>query len=321
MRKIGKIFYFIFVSLLVISCNQNKTISLIEIKKLDYPSASAVEYYNGKLYIIGDDAANLLILDINLNIVDSIPLDFKIGDSIPIISYQGKRIPKSIKPDLEASALNGDDLFLFGSGSLSPYRNSGLQYNLKEKKYTVINLEPLYSKAKDSGIEQINIEGACFISDKLILVNRGNKSYPNNHLIITSENSLLNDSYQQLSIIPFESQKDTASFKGISGLCYSKENDQLIMTVSTEDTRSVHEDGTIGKSFLWIIDHISGKLGLKTIKPDKIIDLEEIDPRFKGQKIESATIIEETKDLMRLVLVADNDDGSSTVFKMSTERK
>jgi hypothetical protein len=125
------------------------------------------------------------------------------------------------------------------------------------------------------------------------------------------------DSSFQVSIIPFEIQKDTASFKGISGLCYVKERDQLIMTVSTEDTINSYTDGTNGKSYLWIINNFSNKLNSKTIGADKIIDIEEIDPRFKNQKIESATAIRETSKLITIVLVADNDDGSSTVFKMS----
>jgi len=149
----------------------------VQIKKLDYPSASGIEFYDGKLYVIGDDATNLLVLDSNLNIVDS----------IPIIDYPGRRIPKDIKPDIEAVALRDDNLFVFGSGSLSPYRNSGWKLNLKEiERYSYsLDLEPLYSKVKGWGIDQINIEGACFIKEQLILVNRGNKGYPANHLIIT----------------------------------------------------------------------------------------------------------------------------------------
>jgi len=284
--------------------------SNVQIKKLDYPSASAIEYFDEKLYVVGDDATNLLVLDTSLNIIDSIPL----------LSYPGKRIPKDTKPDLEASALNADNLFLFGSGSLSPYRNFAWRHNLKTKDNDSINLEPLFLKVKDLGIEQINIEGACFVSGKLILVNRGNKGYPHNHFIITDEKSWTSDSSFQISIANFEDQKDTASFKGISGLCYAKESDQLIMTVSTEDTRNSYEDGTIGKSYLWIINNISNKLDNKTLGPDKIIDLEEIDPRFKKQKIESATVISETKELINLVLVVDNDDGSSTIFRFSLEK-
>jgi hypothetical protein len=305
MRNIGNFFYWIFNLVFLVSCNQNKLDPSVQIIKLDYPSASAIEYHDGKLYVMGDDAPNMIVVDTGLNVIDS----------IPIVLHTGKRIPKDSKPDLEASAIysfnNETSIFLFGSGSLDPYRNAGWKYRVKSKIKDNIYLEPLYSKIKKSGIEQINIEGAAFIADKLVLVNRGNKSYQHNQLIITNE-KFWADTGLQVSIIPFEIQKDTASFKGISGLTYAKQNDRLIMTVSTEDTRSVYDDGAIGKSYLWIIENISGKLNSKTIKPDRIIDPEEIDPRFKGQKIESAAIIEETKNSLHLVLVADNDDGSST---------
>ena len=314
MRKIEKILSIIFISLAIFSCNEKEITSSVHIKKLDnYPSASAIECYDGKLYLMGDDATNLLILDTNLNIIDS----------VSFFSYPDKRIPKNIKPDLEASALYYDSsdtlIFLFGSGSLPP-RNSAWSYNFKTKIKASFSLLPLYSQIKQEGIEQLNIEGACFVQDKLILVNRGNKGYPENHLIITDEKFWNKDSIFKIFIIPFALQKDTTSFKGISGLSYSKLNDQLIMTVSTEDTRSVHEDGAIGKSYLWVINNISNKLNSKSINADKVIDLEKIDSRFKGQKIESATVISESSELIHLALVADNDDGSSTVFKMSIER-
>jgi hypothetical protein len=178
MRKSGITYAYISMFIIhCIACTSNKKVTDLEIKRLDYPSASSIEYYDGKLYLMGDDATKLLVLDTNLNIVDS----------IPIISYPENRIPKTIKPDLEASAIKGDDLFLFGSGSLSPYRNFAWRHNLKTKANDSINLEPLFLKAKEQGIEQINIEGACFVSGKLILVNRGNKSYPHNHLIIADE--------------------------------------------------------------------------------------------------------------------------------------
>lgn len=295
--------------LLLINCGRKNNISILQIKKIDnYPSASSIEYIDGKLYLMGDDATNFLVLDTNLNIIDS----------IPIISIPARRIPKETKPDLEASAFNIDsnEIFLFGSGSLSPYRNLGWKYNLKTRENDSINLEPLYLKANGAGIKEINVEGACFVSGKLILVTRGNKGYPHNHFIITDQKLWENDSNLQIRVVPFLIG-DYSSFRGISGLCYAKESDKLIMTVSTEDTKNSYDDGTIGKSYLWIIDKISTKLNDTIIDRNRVIDLEFIDSRFKGQKIESATVIGETNKLIHLVLVADNDDGSSTVFKMS----
>ncbi|HET9434930.1 MAG TPA: hypothetical protein VFO37_14280 [Chitinophagaceae bacterium] len=307
-----KTFHFILILFFIFSCGQKGSISPIEIKKLEYPSASSIEYIDGKLYLMGDDATHLLVLDTGLNIIDS----------IPIIANSAKRLPKETKPDLEASAFNIDsnEVFLFGSGSLSPYRNLGWKHKLKTKDNDSIDLEPLFLKVKDSGIEQINSEGACFVSGKLLLVNRGNKGYPHNHLIIIDEKFLKNDSSFQISIIPFAAQKHTTSFKGISGLCYARESDQLIMTVSTEDTKNSYEDGAIGNSYLWIISNISTKINKKALGDKRVIDLEYIDTRFKGQKIESATVIGERNDLVHLAMVADNDDGSSTVFKMSIRK-
>src|SRR6188768_2086511 len=164
-------FRYLIVLFSILSCVGKDKMPDIQMKKLnDYPSASSIEYYDEKLYLMGDDATKLLVLDTDLNIVDS----------IPIILYPWNRIPKDIKPDLEASALSGDNLFLFGSGSLSPYRNFAWKHNLKtpvsdgwtvypplsalQDTVTVlqdndgINLEPLFIKAKELGIEQINIE-------------------------------------------------------------------------------------------------------------------------------------------------------------------
>ena len=153
---------------------------------------------------MGDDATHLLVLDTSLNIIDS----------IPILSFQGNRIPKETKPDLEASAFNSDsnEIFIFVSGSLSPYRNLAWRYNIQTRVKDSVSLENLYSQVKNLGIEQVNIEGACFIAGKLILVNRGNKDYPKNHLIITDDKFWHKDSSFQISIIPFAAQRHSTSF-------------------------------------------------------------------------------------------------------------
>ena len=56
------------------------------------------------------------------------------------------------------------------------------------------------------------------------------------------------------------------------------------------------------------------------MNPDRIIDLEAVDERFRGQKIESVCIDRETADFFHLVLVADNDDGQSTIFRVVIEK-
>lgn len=289
------------------SCTEKEKDKAVVVKILpDYPSASAVEYVNGKLYVMGDDATKLLVLDTNFNAVDSIQL----------FDYPGNRIPKNIKHDIESMILSADSskLLLIGSGSVSPYRDSIFTVDLVSRKNEVNPITDFYNLVKRKGIKELNIEGAARIGHSFVLSNRGHLSWRNNHFIFAS---WFVPEEPTMSIARVKNISDSSSFQGISGLAYSIRNDALIMTASTEQTTSSFEDGTIGKSYIWIIKKLSSAIDKAELSPDIVIDLEEIDPVFKGQKIESVTILNETKEILRLVLVADNDIGSSSIFKLN----
>ena len=296
---------------LLASCGNNNMLK--EVKKLDnYPSASGIEYLNNQYYVIGDDANNLLILDSSLNPTDSITL----------YSYTEKRIPKSLKTDLEAITITKDNkLLLVGSGSASPTRNEAWLIDPVSKQKDSIRLDPFYQRLKRNRIDEINIEGICAIPGAIILSNRGSKGYPKNHLILTSDNFWKDQTNAPISIILTGAISDSMLFNGISGITYAKKSDRLLLTVSTEDTRNSMDDGAIGKSYLWIVENISAKKRWKAINPNQVIDLETIDPRFNAQKIESVCITKETTNFLHLVLAADNDDGSSNLFKLIIEKK
>lgn len=306
--------YSILISFLFfLSCNREQH-ELIEIKKLTtYPSASGIEYYKNRLYVIGDDATRLLVLDTNFNMIDSITLY-----DTPLA-----RIPKNIKPDLEAMAIFGSwrakQLLLIGSGSLSPYRNTAWLVDPETRQKKQFRLDSFYTHLKRQGLREINVEGACAIPGGLLLSNRGHKAYAVNYLLLTKKigDSLSSD----VTRIRIGTNKDTSVFNGVSGLTYAPMSDQLIITVSTEDTRSTTSDGAIGKSYLWIVKNISVKKEWTAINPNEIIDLEAVDPRFRGHKIESACVTRETKEYLYLVLVSDNDDGTSTIFRMKLVKR
>lgn len=305
-----RLFLFSFLSAFICSCGNKNVLEEVKIFP-SYPSASGFEKLNNKYFIIGDDAKNLLILDSSLNTIDSISL----------FPFSEQRIPKAVKADLESISVTKDNkLFLFGSGSLSPYRNTGwlIYPNKKEKQF--IHLDTFYQRLYLNGIKELNIEGSCTIPGAMLLANRGNKDYPKNKLILTSDDFWNNQKDCPVSTIAIGTNKDTATFNGVSGMCYSNKSDQLILTVSTEDTRNSVDDGVIGKSYLWIVKNISSKKKWKAINPDKIIDLESLDHQFKGQKIESVCISKETSGFLHLILVADNDNGSSTIFRVVVEK-
>lgn len=281
---------------------------LKEVKTLgNYPSASGIEVFNNQVYVIGDDANHLLVLDSNL----------AYKDSIRLYNFPGTRIPKELKADLESITLTADNkLFIPGSGSKEPYRNNAWLIDPSTHKADTFSLADFYSRLRSFGISELNIEGSCEIPGFQLLSNRGSKGFPKNHLIFTKPGFWKEQSHCPINTLLLGTQRDSSVFTGVSGLAYAKKSDRLLITVSTEDTRNNVDDGAIGKSYLWIVKNISAKKNWSAINPDEIIDLTELDARFKGQKIECVCITKETKDLLYLLLAADNDNGTSTLFKV-----
>jgi hypothetical protein len=299
--------------LVATSCRQSLRIEKINELK-DYSAGSGMTFFRGRMYLMGDDMNYLLVTDSSFNRVDTIQLEPGFA-----------RIPKNRKSDLEAaSALRLKKtpyLLLLGSGSVYPYRFKGWLINLFNTQKTFINLEYFYKRIQASGIKELNIEGVTAIPGGMILSNRGNKSYPKNSLIFTSTEFWNNQQTADIRVMKVGATDDTASFKGVSGLDYSYKSDCLLLTVSTENTYSAQTDGSIGKSYLWLIDNISSKKRLAAINPTRIIDLELLDDRFRGHKIESVCILSENKTSYQLVLVADDDKGTSLLFKIKLNKK
>ncbi len=304
--------FFAFCCLTIIGCREPSRLEAVHELK-SYASGSAMIFFKQRIYLMGDDMGYLLVTDTSFNTIDSIELTGGHG-----------RIPKSTKPDLEAATLlvqrKSPFVLLLGSGSVLPYRSKGWLVNIDTKEKTFIDLEPFYHRIGANGIKDINIEGLTAASGGMFLANRGNKSYPKNHLIFTSPDFWNNQQTADFSIIKLGANSDTASFSGVSGLDYSYKSDRLFVTVSTENTYSTQSDGTIGKSYLWIIDNISSKRRLTAINPSRIIDLESIDKRFHGHKVESVCILSENKNNYHLVLVADDDKGTSIMFTLQLSK-
>ena len=312
-RKPAKALYLFFcfpIIFFLLSCN-NQRVKLIEVKTFsNYPSGSGLAYFDGHIYIAGDDATYILKTD----------GQFKALDSIILFNSLQKRIPKDIKADLESIALINQNkmpaFLLMGSGSLAPYRNICWIVDAKTNKKKQYRLDTFYNRLKNEGIRDLNIEGAAATATGIVLASRGNKSFAKNHLIFAPNRFWEKQETSLIKIVKAGVNTDTSFFTGISGLDYSWKTDQLLLTVSTENTYNSFDDGSVGKSYLWIINDISSKKKLDAINPDKIIDLEQLDPRFKGHKIESVCILSENKKKKELVLVADDDKGVSVLFRM-----
>ncbi|MDB5193324.1 MAG: hypothetical protein JWQ96_2887 [Segetibacter sp.] len=301
---------------ILISCKmpQPKVTLIKTVTFNDFPSGSALEFHNNKLYLAGDDATQFLILDTNYNRLDSITLD----------SARTPRVPKDIKLDFEASTIinnkGKEQLLLLGSASTT-VREKLFVVDLGDEaahQLQVYSTSELKKQLEKNSIKEVNFEGAAYVHGTLIISNRANKSQPNNHLIFTDLSLIDNFDNIHFRIAKLNLEVD-GKVVGVSGLTYEPKNDRLYFCVSTEETSSAYDDGEIGESYIGYINNISEKTTGKEISPDLFFSLDNVNPVFKNQKIESICIESIKGNIITLHLVADNDDGTSKLFKLTLE--
>jgi hypothetical protein len=110
---------------------------------------------------------------------------------------------------------------------------------------------------------------------------------------------------------------DNKHVTGLSGISYIPDSDLLLFTATTELTARAYADGPIGDSYLGYIKHFSKKLTQKQVNPDSFINLSEFLGKDKPHKIESVVAEQVNDENMIIHLASDNDDGKSTLFKLS----
>jgi hypothetical protein len=279
----------------------------------NYPSGSGIEFYDDKIYIIGDDSRELLVMNKKWNKPALINL----------FESQDKKIPKSAKSELEAMTVIAVDkkphLLLISSG-ITEKRTKAVLLNLKTRAVTWIDLSVFYNRIKAAGITELNIEGIAEVYDYLVLVNRGTAAKPVNHLVITKADFWKNQEKASLQtvVIDFENVNAHGKKMGISGLRYSDKHEDLFITLCEE----TNPDGTRpARSYLGVIENLYRKIGREKgkIKVNHLIDLTESDPRFQDYTIESACIQSQKDHSVKLQLVADDAAGKTFLFKVGLD--
>lgn len=284
------------------SCRQQQ-LEILQSKSLDFPSASAIEFYRDKLYVFGDDATSLLILSTNYKILDTIRY-------WPEFIY---RIPRDLKPDIESSFImnTGGTPTLFGVSSMSDARRWNV-YRFPLNGDSLEVGEFFLAGSTMRSREQVNIEGSCIMDSVIVLANRANTANEMNELLFW-------DGKTEIIAKPLNLPKGEI-VAGISGLYYDKNLDLLLFTASEENTPNAFEDGEIGESYIGWINEFSTRLTQTEFKPDSFLKLSDADERFAKQKIESVCIESVQNNKMMLHLVSDDDKGRSGLFKVALTR-
>lgn len=276
----------------------------------DFLSGSSIAFYEGKLFLIGDDANHILVLNEHYQ---------KVG-IIQLFNFPGNRILKPEKADLESSTLitlaGQVYLLVLGSTSLKQ-RTIGFLIPLQDtENFAEFKFEGFVSRLKTHGIDEVNIEGATLIGDHMILSNRGNSAHPTNKIIVTEMEFWHRQAEVSIEVAELNLSQSGSEVLGVSGLCYESSNDILLLTLSSELTSNAYDDGLIGDSYIGWINNASTKIKTTRIALEGMIKLSEVDMELKGEKVEGLCVEQVKDNELIFHLVSDDDQGESKLFKV-----
>jgi hypothetical protein len=287
----------------------SQTVTLLKETRLkNYPSASGIVYNENKLFVVGDDAKHILILDTAHRPIDSMLV-------FPSTTY---RLDWKVKPDIESigKVKFRKKAYLFALSSFSAaHRNKVVLVPLfKSNELHVKSPAGVDDKLRQSGISQPNVEGSTVIKNELVASNRANLSQNINHLIITPLKKKKIENNKRWHIVEITMPRQQ-SIIGVSGLEYWPEKDWLLFTASTEATNSANEDGEIGESYLGFFEGFSQAKKGNSIQPKILLNISK-ELKIGNQKIEGVCVERGDEKSLLLHLVADNDNGESILYKV-----
>ena len=276
----------------------NKLLLEIMFQITGLTATSGIFYQNDKLYAVSDESDYLYEYVMTENELKKHAL-----------TANPKEInSKSNKLDYEAIAEKDGKLFLFGSGS-KPKREIVTEFSIKTHEIQNRSLDLLYpSITSFAGLEEgeLNIEGALFKEDELLLFNRGNGKQ-NKNFIVTVQGDDFTEAFNIFIKdikLPQINKINTGSSDAVLV------NDKIYFLATAEDSSSTYTDGKIAGTLFGCID--AKKLKLKYTKV-----------LTNNKKLEGITVYKKDKKTITFLLSEDNDTSNTnvaTIYKLEIKQ-
>jgi hypothetical protein len=264
-------------------------------------SASGLLFNGSSLYLISDNSNILYNYNINTKILDKTTL---VTGANPLVENMAKKD----KPDFEAITVNGDELYLFGSGSTNK-RNTIAHINIKTKEVLpVIDATDLYLAMQDfSGInaDNFNIEAAVNDGDTWYLFNRGNGPKGQNGVFTLTGN--MADTSFQILYNPVKLPKINGAKSSFTDAV--KVGNKLYFLAAAEKSNSTYEDGEVAGTLVGYIDIEKMK-----VKDAKVVT--------EKNKFEGITLYKENEKTLEFLLCEDTDSDmtESYIYKLTLNK-
>ena len=269
-----------------------KLTNLFTIKGIAAPSG--LLYTQNVLFLISDSSNFLYQYDIAKKLL----LKF------PLVKDAKENIEKAEKPDLESITQYGNQLIMLGSGSTEK-RNTMFTLDLGSDALKSQDLSALYQKLKDVGSfsnDQLNIEGAIYVNQTMLLFQRGNSKNSQNGIFIIPNHQEDGIRFVPISLPTLDDVETTFTDAILVG-------DKIYFLACAENTTSTYEDGEV----------LGTILGIMHAPTFEIIEVHLLS---EHQKFEGITLYNETETELEFLLCEDNDTENleAEIYKLNFQK-
>ena len=258
--------------------------SRFTLKKLDtiigITATSGLLFIKNVLFLISDSSLFLYQYDLSKKLL----LKF------PLVKDAEENIKKAEKPDLECITLHGNQLIILGSGSTEKICTM-FTLHLSSDALQVQDLSALYQKLKEIASlteNQLNIEGAIYVNQTMLLFQRGNSKNSRNGIFIIPNHQEGGIRFVPISLPTLDDIETTFTDAILV-------DDKIYFLACAENTASTYEDGEI----------LGTILGIMRAQTFEIIEIHLLS---EHQKFEGITLYKESETEISFLLCEDNDD-------------
>jgi len=265
-------------------------------------SASGLFYNDGNIYLISDNSHMLYDYNMDTKALGKTPLVGK-DHTGPL-----ENVPKKDKADYEAITADGNDVYIFGSGSTGK-RRTITQINYKIKRLQpAIDASGIYETMMDFGEitpENFNIEAAVNDGTVWYIFNRGNGPAGQNGVFTLDGD--IQEALFQIIYNPIELPKINGAQSGFTDAV--KVGDKLYFIAAAEKTTSTYADGDVAGTLI-------GRMDIESMEVEftEVISLK--------NKFEGLTVFKETDTTIEFLLCEDTDSDAaeSDIYKLTLDK-
>jgi len=289
----------------------------MKIKLLDHKhipgfnSGTGLEFHNENIYLTDTASEEILVLSKNWKEVDRIPL---FHSKTTAGGYGHK--------DLEAATIveiNKIPRFLALGTDITATKdnhNKAILLNLDDRTREDFEIDQFDERLKVFGLQELNIRAAAIILGKLVLGNRRSTGSGENNFVVTDIDVWKKQDTEEISLLPVKYPDHTPEGILLTGMCYSSENDWLLLTFVSENSFSEHDEQVTKSSYLGLVENASRKVARKQVKINELMDLTEVNKNLADQQIKAACVQSDKNGKIKLYLVSDHADGGTHIFKI-----